>query len=119
MREACATAYDAGARWFNGNRTVMANQVHFEGAIKADAYAKGVVHDELVRIQNHTHALHTGRCAARDGGSESLGSEPLDAFRVEPKKGSAIVFWHDLLNGTGDPFAWHAGCAVTRGTKWT
>ena len=29
------------------------------------------------------------------------------------------MFWHDLVNGTGDPFAWHTGCGVRHGTKWT
>ena len=30
-----------------------------------------------------------------------------------------MVFYHDLSTGEGDPLAWHAGCAVAEGVKWT
>ncbi len=66
--------------------------------------------------------------------------------KVVPRKGTAILFHHDQLNGLvisglharclqsglahlfaiflnriyqGDPFAWHTGCKVRGGVKWT
>ena len=45
------------------------------------------------------------------------------ALKVKPKKGSAIMFWHDNVGfsglGVGDPLAWHTGCHPYTGTKWT
>ena len=67
--------------------------------------------------------LRAGAAACRD--------ELPGALRVRPRKGSAIVFWHDRAgkgargDPDGDPRAWHTGCPVLPGggpeeaVKWT
>lgn len=39
-------------------------------------------------------------------------------LRVQPKVGSAILFYSLLPNGMGDLYSQHAACAVKNGTKW-
>ena len=40
------------------------------------------------------------------------------AFRVQPKAGSAILFYSLLPSGEGDTLSLHAACSVEGGLKW-
>eukprot|EP00462_Mataza_sp_D1_P009509 CAMPEP_0175166296 /NCGR_PEP_ID=MMETSP0087-20121206/27618_1 /TAXON_ID=136419 /ORGANISM="Unknown Unknown, Strain D1" /LENGTH=496 /DNA_ID=CAMNT_0016455879 /DNA_START=71 /DNA_END=1561 /DNA_ORIENTATION=+ len=44
--------------------------------------------------------------------------ECRDHFRVQPKKGDAVVFYHQDRTGKLDPAALHGACPVLRGFKW-
>ena len=60
----------------------------------------------------------------RAGAAACRGELP-GALRVRPRKGSAIVFWHDRQgkgargDPDGDPRAWHTGCPVLRAADGT
>ena len=45
---------------------------------------------------------------------KGIKKEGHGALKVKPKKGSAIVFWHDYPGSSGysagDSLAWHTGC---------
>eukprot|EP01065_Artemidia_motanka_P007326 TRINITY_DN13629_c1_g1_i1.p1 TRINITY_DN13629_c1_g1~~TRINITY_DN13629_c1_g1_i1.p1 ORF type:complete len:503 (+),score=82.38 TRINITY_DN13629_c1_g1_i1:44-1552(+) len=45
-------------------------------------------------------------------------NECKQGLRVAPLKGSALMFYGVLPNGTADPLALHSGCSVTGGEVW-
>lgn len=97
----CSKAYNRGARWHNTTRTVMLDgppKVKDTPTWHNDGL--GGTLDNLWRITN-------GAC---------LHDNVEGAIRVAPRKGAAVVFHHDLLNGHGgDALAWHTGCFVVNG----
>ena len=40
------------------------------------------------------------------------------SFRVKPRKGSAILFYSQLADGSLDPLSEHGACPVLKGQKW-
>ena len=120
----CARVYDAGVRWHNGKRTVTSNFVQWTGREERDEAAgrtKGPEDPAVAAAM--ADMLRAGAAACRD--------ELPGALRVRPRRGSAVVFWHDRAgkgakgDPDGDPMAWHTGCPVLRGAdgegavKWT
>ena len=53
-----------------------------------------------------------GETAFPKGGADGLG------FKVEPRKGSAVLFYNLLEDGNGDDLALHAALPVWQGEKW-
>jgi prolyl 4-hydroxylase len=101
VSSSCKTAFDGGARWFNGEKTVVKG-------VNGQQKKPTPMHADLNAIRDSTHAA----CGARADGFK-------DMTHVQPKRGSAAVFFHNDGNGQGDAMAWHTGCRVRKGTKWT
>ena len=116
VKSSCLKAFNFGARWYNGKRTVIEGKQVW--AHKMGGEKKKKNKREKTLINKDLDKLLQGTSAACD----SMTHWP-DALRVEPKEGDAIFFWHDHVgesgSGVGDPMAWHTGCGVRKGTKWT
>lgn len=101
LASSCEKAFNVGARWFNGEKTVIKGKMGHQ-TIKTAA------HDDLTRIRDSTSRVCKGESDDGEG-----------FVIVGPKKGSAVVFFHDHTNAEPDPLAWHTGCRVRSGIKWT
>ena len=117
----CKDSFYGGARWHNGKRTVVEGQTHWQGQDKSSR-RRSKVEKEMALLKRRANEF----CAQEDNKSRveeaSLYDRPK-GMKVSPKKGSAIIFWHDLPGqngvGVGDALAWHTGCKVSKGVKWT
>lgn len=49
----------------------------------------------------------------------SCGGELKKGICVEPKKGDALLFWSQKLDGAVDPTTSHGSCTVVGGEKWS
>ena len=132
LAEVCREAFDYGARWFNGKRTVVEGQVTWKHRRRRnEPPPKTPVHEALLKL------LHGTSDACKelaqpvivppntDGNSVLETLRKIGPLRGEPRKGDAIFFWHDNVGASGpgpkvgDPMAWHTGCDVVAGEKWT
>ena len=102
MRPVCTEAFARGARWYNGKRAVwFTDPDKGPGSGPVPASLQPVLDDLLTGV------------------AEVCEEKAAGGHIVKPVKGTALLFYHDLVNGTGDPLAYHAGCEVKRGVKWT
>jgi len=99
----CQTAFQHGARWFDGKDTTVKGHM-------AKIKDPTSVHGELTDILWAAHD-------ACDANSFDGWKNP--PVRTEAKAGAAAVFFHNHPNGAPDPWAWHAGCAPLSNDKWT
>ena len=102
----CEAAFSAGARWFDGDKTVM----------------KGIYHKHRVAAPLHSR-LQSILLSAHVGCIPNLSDQPnwieKPAIRTIAKKGTAVVFYHNRQDLTPEPLTWHAGCQPLSGDKWT
>eukprot|EP00850_Spirogloea_muscicola_P024426 SM000807S22589 [mRNA] locus=s807:50:1973:- [translate_table: standard] len=52
-------------------------------------------------------------------GTCMCGGELKTGVCVRPDRGTAVLFWDVMPNGTDDPRSTHAGCRVLGGVKWS
>eukprot|EP00850_Spirogloea_muscicola_P010789 SM000064S19811 [mRNA] locus=s64:581417:583907:- [translate_table: standard] len=52
-------------------------------------------------------------------GTCMCGGELKTGVCVRPDRGTAVLFWDVMPNGTDDPLSTHAGCRVLGGVKWS
>jgi len=130
----CKRSFEGKARWHNGIRTVVEGVVHYSG--NNNNGKKSKVEKEMKKLKEITSNF----CAATKDNparttfnnvNNSEQNKFIDnvvisgngGLKVKPKKGSAIMFWHDYPGhsgiGVGDYLAWHAGCQPYIGEKWT
>lgn len=123
FRQTCETVFNEGVRWHNGQRTVTTQAQHWVGQEgSSDSSTHGIEEQLAAMLQRGSDM-----CASREEAGASASGPREDwrgggvqgGLRVVPRKGSAVLFHHDQLNGKGDPWAWHTGCEVRAGTKWT
>ena len=117
----CQKSFAGKARWHNGKRTVVEGVIHYAGANNNDK--KSAVDEEMGKLREATSEF-CARSFAQDDSStgevsdsvyiKGVKKEGRGALKVKPKKGSAIVFWHDYPGSSGysagDSLAWHTGC---------
>ena len=125
-RKLCSDSFQGGARWHNGRRTVVEGVTHWEG--KRNRH-KSIVEAEMIQLRQiasdfcQSNASDSGTYGLATIDSSKTSAPVSKALKVKPKAGSAIVFWHDHVGmngpGVGDALAWHTGCKVYEGTKWT
>ena len=89
MRDACVRAYSQGARWYNGERTVLEGEIHWSGEDNNGQVS--FVDDTLSFMRNQTSLL----CSQRN--DPDYGNKVLS---IHPRRGMAAVFRHDLPGGT-------------------
>ena len=137
----CRRSFNGRARWHNGKRTVVEGVIHYTG--ENNNGKKSKVEKEMKKLRDITSDLCAETYTSlKDNNNDDMNTEQLaesvsqnveylssvtkhgqGALKVKPKKGSAIMFWHDNVGfsglGVGDPLAWHTGCHPYTGTKWT
>ena len=88
VRQACQRAYSQGARWYNGERTVLEGEIHWEGQDHSGEVS--TVDDTLSFLKSSTSDL----CSQRN----QTGSRQR-VLSVKPRRGMAALFHHDLPGG--------------------
>ena len=107
----CTKAFDAGTRWFDGQQTVVRG-------VMGQQRAHTAAHASLTELLALTHDGCVDNAAWN--ASNTTTRPPRSGFvKARAHKGDAVVFWHNTLNGTPDALAWHTGCRVRQGVKWT
>ncbi len=104
VHEYCRDIFNDKIRWLDGEMVVV-----------SDKYSKFKINNET--IQNNIDEL---LIAAHYG---CLMHQPetniYPGIRTTARKGTAVVFYHNQLNGDADPLAYHGGCNPESGEKWT
>ena len=104
LHQYCNDVFDDKIRWLDGNMVVA-----------SDRYSKFKVNNETIK-NNIDELLIAGHYGCIMNQSESI---IYPGIRTTAKKGTAIVFYHNQLNGDADTMAYHGGCNPQSGEKWT
>lgn len=88
VRQACQRAYSQGARWYNGERTVLEGEVHWAGQDNRGEVS--TVDDTLSFLKSSTSDL----CSQRNQTNYHQ-----RILSVKPRRGMAALFNHDLPGG--------------------
>ena len=101
----CEDVFKKGARWFDGDKTVVANK-----------YQKHRVEEPLhSNLKELLLSAHVG-CVDDVSTLEWVERPPV---RTVARKGTAVLFRHNQQDLSPEYQMWHAGCFPRSGDKWT